>query len=135
MIFCFFPALYICRWRYYDIFAENLKDIKMNLMTIFLTAEAPAQGGGGMSFIWMMLLIFVVMWFFMIRPQQKKQKEMVKFRDSLEKGQKVVTAGGIYGTVKEVKEGYVVLEVDNNVTLRVDKAMIVRAPEAAPGKK
>lgn len=88
-----------------------------------------------MNFIWMMLLIFVVMWLFMIRPQQKKQKELMKFRNSLEKGQKVVTAGGIYGMIKEVKEGYVLVEIDNNVHIRVDKSMIMRAPEAAAPSK
>ena len=74
----------------------------------------------------MMLLIFVVMWFFMIRPQQKKQKELAQFRNSLKKGDKVVTIGGIYGVVSDVKEQYVIVEVDNNVKLRVDKSAIVK---------
>lgn len=78
--------------------------------------------------ILMLVLIFVVMWLFMIRPQQKKQKEMQKFRDALKKGDKVVTVGGIYGTICEVKEGAttVLLEVDSNVKLRVDKASLVK---------
>ena len=96
----------------------------MNLMMIMLQA-APA-GGGSLQFLIMMVLIFAVMYFLMIRPQQKKQKELVKFRNALEKGQKVVTAGGIYGTVKEVKETYVLVEVDNNVTIRVDKTMLMK---------
>lgn len=94
----------------------------MNL-TIFLQEAAP---GGGMEFILMMALIFVVMYFFMIRPQQKRQKELVKFRNSLEKGQKIVTAGGIYGTIKEVKEVYVIVEVDSNVSIRIDKTMVMK---------
>ena len=74
-------------------------------MLFFLQAQAGQQSGGGMgSFLIMMVLIFVVMYFLMIRPQQKKQKELVKFRDSLQKGDKVVTIGGIYGTVAEIKE-------------------------------
>ena len=93
------------------------------------------QGGGDYTFIIMMVLIFGVMWLFMIRPQQKKQKEMVRFRNSLEKGMKIITAGGIYGTIKEVKEYYVLVEVDGNVSIRVDKSMIMKAPEgAAPSK-
>ena len=76
----------------------------------------------------MMVLIFAVMYFFMIRPQQKRQKEMVKFRNALEKGQKIITAGGIYGTVKEVKDSYILMEVDSNVTLRVDKNMVMKDP-------
>ena len=74
----------------------------------------------------MLLLIFVVMWFFMIRPQRKQQKELQKFRDGLQKGDKVVTVGGIFGTVVDVKEKYVVLEVDKDVKIRVDKNGVVK---------
>ena len=87
------------------------------------TAEA---GSGNWSFLVMMGLIFVVMYFFMIRPQQKKQKELAKFRSTLEKGDKVVTLGGIYGVVVEVREQYVLVEVDGNVKLRIDKSAIVK---------
>lgn len=82
----------------------------------------------------MMLLIFVVMWFFMIRPQQKKQKELEQFRNSLKKGDKVVTIGGIYGVVSEVKDKYVIVEVDNNVKLRVDRSAIVKDITDVPAK-
>lgn len=104
----------------------------MNVMTIMLQAA----GGGSAQFLIMMVLIFGVMYFLMIRPQQKKQKELVKFRNALEEGQKIVTAGGIYGTVKEVKEGYVLVEVDSNVAIRVDKNMVMRDPSdiATPAK-
>ena len=104
----------------------------MNVMTIMLQAA----GGGSAQFLIMMVLIFGVMYFLMIRPQQKKQKELVKFRNALEKGQKIVTAGCIYGTVKEVKEGYVLVEVDSNVAIRVDKNMVMRDPSdiATPAK-
>ena len=77
--------------------------------------------------MWIMLaLIFVVMWFFMIRPQRKQQKELQNFRDGLKKGDKVVTIGGIYGTICEVKEGTVLMEVDNNVKIRVSKNALVK---------
>lgn len=98
----------------------------MNFLTVMLQAAAPE--GGGMQFIIMMVLIFGVMYFFMIRPQQKRQKELVKFREALERGQKIITAGGIYGTIKEVKEVYVIVEVDNNVSIRIDKSMIMKDP-------
>ena len=78
------------------------------------------------SFLILMILIFVVMWLFMIRPQRKQQKELQKFREGLKKGDKVVTIGGIYGTVAEVKEKSLLLEVDSNVKLRVDKNSVVR---------
>jgi preprotein translocase subunit YajC len=96
------------------------------------TAAAPKSGGWSM--ILMMLLIFVAMWFFMIRPQQKQQKELAKFRNALEKGQKVMTAGGIHGVIKEVKETSVIITVDKDVTLEVDKGMITRTPGDAPAK-
>ncbi len=87
---------------------------------------APAAQGSQWSMWIMLALIFVVMWFFMIRPQRKQQKELQNFRDSLKKGDKVVTIGGIYGTVTEIKEGSVLIEVDNNVKIRVSKQAIVK---------
>ena len=78
------------------------------------------------SFLILMILIFVVMYFFMIRPQQKKQKEVVKWRESLKKGDKIVTVGGIYGTVAEVKDTFLIVEIDNNVKIRVDKSSVVK---------
>ncbi len=97
---------------------------------IFLQTTEGTGGlfGGGMGMILPMVLIFAVMWLFMIRPQQKQQKELAKFRESLEKGSKVVTAGGIHGSVKEIKATTVVISVDKDVTIEVDKAMIMRAP-------
>lgn len=96
----------------------------MNMFTI-LQAAQPAQGGGWKMWI-MLALIFVVMWFFMIRPQRKQQKELQAFRDGLKKGDKVVTIGGIYGTVCEIKDTTVLIEVDNNVKIRVSKQALVK---------
>lgn len=96
----------------------------MNLLALLQTA--PKQHGGGMSLLLMMLAIFVVMYFLMIRPQQKKQKELVKFRNQLKKGDKIVTIGGIYGTVDEIEERTLLVEVDKNVKIRVDKSSIVK---------
>ncbi|MFI3331553.1 MAG: preprotein translocase subunit YajC [Rikenellaceae bacterium] len=100
----------------------------MNLSTIFIqdVPSGAQPDGGGMQFIIMMVLIFAVMYFFMIRPQQKRQKELVNFRKSLTKGDKIITAGGIYGTIKEIKELYVIVEVDSNVAIRIDKSMIMK---------
>ena len=96
----------------------------MNMFTI-LQAAQPAQGGGALMWV-MMALIFVVMWFFMIRPQIKQQKELQAFRAGLKKGDKVVTIGGIYGTVCEIKDATVLIEVDNNVKIRVSKQALVK---------
>ena len=95
-------------------------------MINFLQAEAAAvQPGGGMSFWVMMLLMVAVMYFFMWRPESKRRKEMAKFRENLKKGDKIITAGGIYGVVKEIKDTTLLIEVDGNVTLRIDKNMVV----------
>ena len=96
----------------------------MNTFTL-LQAAQQAQGGGWSMWV-MLLLIFVVMWFFMIRPQRKQQKELENFRNALKKGDKVVTIGGIYGTVSEIKENTVLIEVDNNVKIRVSKQALVK---------
>ena len=71
-----------------------------------------------------MLLIFVIFYFFMIMPQQKKQKKLNSFRDSLKNGDKVVTIGGIYGRVREVKDNAVILEVADGVRIKFDKSAI-----------
>ena len=76
---------------------------------------------------WLMIIaIFLVMWLFMIRPQRKQQKELQAFRDALKKGDKVITAGGIFGTVDEVKDAYVIIEISKDVRIRIAKSSIVR---------
>ena len=67
-------------------------------------------------------------------PQQKKQKEIAKFRNELKKGDKIVTIGGIYGTVDEIREKYVIIVVDGDVKLRVDKSAIVKDMSDVPAK-
>jgi preprotein translocase subunit YajC len=94
----------------------------------YLLMGAPANGAEQnpiMTFL-PMILIIVVFYFFMIRPQMKKQKEVAAFRNSLAKGDKVVTTGGIYGKIIELKDNTVLLQVDDNVKIRVDKAALVR---------
>ena len=88
-----------------------------------LLLQAQAQGGGSMSFLIMMVAIFAIMWFFMIRPQQKKQKEIRKFQNSLQEGSKVVTGGGVYGTVKHInlEQNTVDVEVARGVVITVAK--------------
>lgn len=104
----------------------------MKLMTLLQAAGAQGAAGGQWTMWVMLLLIFVVMWFFMIRPQRKQQKELQKFRDGLQKGDKVVTVGGIFGTVVEIKEKSVLIEVDKDVKIRVDKNSLVKDYSDAP---
>ena len=90
-----------------------------------------AQGGGNMSFLLMMVIIFGIMWFFMIRPQQKKQKEIQNFRNNIARGQQIVTAGGIYGTVKDIDETANTLKVEiaNGVCITVDRGSVFAPPQ------
>ena len=96
-------------------------------MTAFMLAAQAAQGGGGgMSFLIMMVAIFAIMWFFMIRPQQKKQKEIRNFQNSLTEGTKVITGGGIYGTVKRInmQDNTIEVEIARGVIITVDRGYV-----------
>jgi preprotein translocase subunit YajC len=107
----------------------------MNSLAFLLLQAQPARAGatqGGnmtMSFI-MLLAVFVVFYFFFIRPQMKKQKEMTSYRNSLKRGDKVVTNGGIYGRILEVKDNSVMMDVGGDVKLKVDKNAIMKDPTA-----
>ena len=94
-------------------------------MTTMVLAAQAAQGGG-MGMLVMMVAIFAIMWLFMIRPQQKKQKEIRNFQNSLQEGTKVVTGGGIYGTVKRIDltTNTLELEVARGVVITVDKSSV-----------
>jgi len=101
----------------------------MNILSIVLQAQpgaASAAGGSQLSFWIMIIAIFAIMWVFMIRPQRKQQKELEKFRSELKKGDKIVTTGGIFGTIDEVTEKTVLVKVDGDVKLRMDKNSIVK---------
>ena len=88
--------------------------------------SAQPQQSSGYPVLIMMAAIFAIMWFFMIRPQQKKQKEIRKFQNSLDQGMKVVTGGGIYGTVKRVNltDNTLDLEIAHGVVITVDKSCV-----------
>ncbi|MCK4630379.1 MAG: preprotein translocase subunit YajC, partial [Bacteroidales bacterium] len=73
-----------------------------------------------------LILIIVVFYFFMIRPQVNKQKDLRKYRESLKKGDKIVTTGGIYGKVVDIKDNVVVIDVGEQVRLKVDKSAVLK---------
>jgi preprotein translocase subunit YajC len=100
----------------------------MNKLGILLQIPAEtAEGGQGMmTQIMMFGAIFLVFYFFMIRPQMKKQKEAKKFKESLIKGAKVITIGGIHGKVLEVSDDTVVIEVEGGNRLKMEKAAIAK---------
>jgi preprotein translocase subunit YajC len=101
------------------------------LNTLLQAAPAAGQQQGS---IWMTILpfalIIVIFYFFMMRPQQKRQKELAKFRDNLKKGDHVVTTGGVYAKVHEIKDGKVELEVADGVYVKFDKSAILEKAEA-----
>ncbi|MEX2595746.1 MAG: preprotein translocase subunit YajC [Salibacteraceae bacterium] len=98
------------------------------IQTIFLQADGDNPI---MSFL-PLILIVVVFYFFMIRPQTKKAKEAKQFRESLSKGDKVVTIGGLHGKVTEIKEQYVVLQIANGIDVKVTKSAV--SPDLSTGK-
>jgi len=88
--------------------------------------QAPPEGGGGWTTtIIFMLLIFAFFYFVIIRPQRKRQKEHQKLIEGLKKGDKIITAGGIYGQIESLSEDSVVIEVESGVTIRVARGSIV----------
>jgi len=107
----------------------------MNNLLFLLLDGAPLAGDatktGGEMQIWIMLgLMIVVFYFFMIRPQNKRQKELKTFRESLKEGDKVVSTGGIHGKVAQIKDDDTILvEVESNVRIKFDKSAILNAAD------
>ncbi len=99
----------------------------MNNLFILLQAEGQAQPGGSpWSSLVFILLLIVVFWLFFIRPQSKKAKEEQKFREGLQKGDKVVTIGGFHGKVTEVKDTTVMISLAPNMEVEVEKTALVQ---------
>lgn len=109
----------------------------MNLLSILLQATGGESGGGlgNYSMLIMMVALFAIMYFFMIRPQQKKQKALQEARNAIRVGDKVVTAGGIHGKVKDVKETTFVIEIAEGVKIEVEKSSVYVSAADAPQQK
>ena len=108
----------------------------MYMTQIILAAQA-GQGGGMTSFLIMMVAIFAIMYFFMIKPQQKRQKEIQNFQNSLQEGTQVVTGGGIYGTVKKIDlaTGIIEVKIADGVVIKVDKGYVYKDTASTPVQK
>lgn len=112
----------------------------MSFLPLFLQAAGAAgaagasPAGAGIVTFLPFILIILIMYFLMIRPQNKKQKETQKMLDALKKGDKVITAGGIYGTVADVDDRTVLIKVDGETKLRVDKSSIQKDMSEAPAQ-
>ena len=107
----------------------------MNTLNMFLlqAGGTPTGTGSSWSGLLMIVLIFVIFWLFFIRPQNKKAKEQQKFRDNLQKGDKVITIGGIHGKVEEVKELTVIISVDHNTKIEFEKSAIIPSANQVGG--
>ncbi|MBO5540913.1 MAG: preprotein translocase subunit YajC [Muribaculaceae bacterium] len=90
------------------------------MLNNFILLQAASGEGSGMTSLIMIVLLIVIFYFFMIRPQSQKQKKINQFRQGLQKGDKVMTAGGIYGKIREVKDKVVVLEITKGVDITID---------------
>ena len=90
------------------------------MLNNFILLQAASGEGCGMTSLIMIVLLIVIFYFFMIRPQSQKQKKINQFRQGLQKGDKVMTAGGIYGKIREVKDKVVVLEITKGVDITID---------------
>lgn len=99
----------------------------MTLSSVILMGN-PQPGSNPLMSLLPLVLIIVVFYFFMIRPQMKKQKELSTYRNSLQKGDKVVTTGGIYGKIAEINETTIILEVEDKLRLKVDKSAVLKDP-------
>ena len=116
----------------------------MNLLSILLQANGTTGTsggsenpgfGGGMSSMLLFAALIAVFYFFMIRPQQKKQKEIAKMRAAMKTGDRVVTSGGIYGKIKEVNDTNFIIEIAENVRIKVDKGSVFAAADDIPQTK
>ncbi|MCK4921529.1 MAG: preprotein translocase subunit YajC [Bacteroidales bacterium] len=98
----------------------------MNLLTIFLQTPAAGDQPNALTSLLPLLLIIVVFYFFMIRPQVKKQKELKTYRSGIQKGDKIVTTGGIYGKVTDIKDQTITVEIAENIRIKIDKNAVLK---------
>lgn len=99
------------------------------MITNLVLLQEAAQTGTGMANIFMIVALIAIFYFFMIRPQQKRQKEIRKFREALTVGDRVITAGGIHGKIRGIKDNAFIIEIADNVKITIDKGSVY--PSAA----
>ena len=101
------------------------------MLSFILFQAAEGQATNPYSSLIFFAAIILIFYFFMIRPQMKKQKDLKKYREALAKGDKVITAGGIYGKIAELKDNTVLVEISQDVRVKLDKGSIVRNAQEA----
>lgn len=100
-----------------------------------LNAILLQTGQGGLSRMLMIVAMIAIFYFVMIRPQSKKQKELKRQREAMQKGDRVVTAGGIHGKIRDIRDTTIMVEVAPGVELKLDKASVYPVVEDTPKEK
>lgn len=111
----------ICVYLQEKKFNNKYNNDFLNMIYNLIALQAAGGNGAGIMNIGLIVILFAVFYFFMIRPQQKKQKEIKKFRDALAKGDKIITAGGIYGKIRNVGNTTFDVEISEGVRITIDK--------------
>jgi preprotein translocase subunit YajC len=106
----------------------------MNVSSVFLMMSSGGKEGGMTSMIFL-VLIFGVFWLFMIRPQMKKQKAQQKFKDTIGKGDKIITIGGVHGKILEIGDTTFVIEVEGGNRLKIEKSAVSMESSQALNKE
>ena len=106
----------------------------LNLLNILLMAPATEDQNPFMTFL-PLLLIILVFYFFMIRPQVRKQKELRNYRESLKKGDRIVTTGGIYGKIADIKDNIILVDIADNTRIKIDKSAVLKDPTDIPAQQ
>lgn len=105
------------------------------MLNSFILLQQQGEGGGGLSGMLMIVAMVVIFYFFMIRPQNKKQKEIKKAREAMQNGDRVVTAGGIHGKIRDINDTTINIEIAPGVSIKVDKTSVYPAAEPVSEKK
>ncbi len=114
-----------------------LTELALRIFTALAPAPEGAPGAGGHTFIMLIFYggLFAVFYFLLIRPQTKKTKDTQKMQDSLNKGDSVITSGGMYGAVHKIKEDVVILQVADNVRIKIQRTAITQRVKEVETKK
>lgn len=107
----------------------------MNVFEPLMLMADPKSGQNPIMSLLPLILIIVVFYFFMIRPQMKKQKQLRNFRQSLKVGDKIITSGGIYGKINDIRDNVVIVEVEDKMRIRVDINSVFGDPSDLEQKK
>ncbi len=107
----------------------------MSLMTYFMLGAPGGTDANPITMFLPLILIFIVFYFFIIRPQKKKENTRKKMIDAIVKGDGIITIGGVHGTVTQVDEASVLVQVDNNTKLRIERSALSNVPGKESGKE